>query len=124
MSTISKTNDLRKLIQAKLCGITPLVYYKVADEDALYPHIVHNIERVNRIAEHRDDVLLEINIWTKSAFEANELADAVEATLKNKNLPQDTILPTFYLESRLDVADEDKTISHIQIIFNVQNYER
>ena len=122
--TISKTNDLRKLIQTKLCSITPLVYYKVADEDALYPHIVHNINRVNQIVEHRDDVSVEIDIWTKSEYEAIELADAVEAALKNENLPQDTILPTFYMESRLDVADEDKTISHIRIIFNVQNYER
>lgn len=122
--TISKTNDLRKLVQTRLKDITPLVYYRRADEDALYPHIVHLIDRVNILAEHRDDVSLVVDIWTKSDSVANELADAVEKSFDRENLPQETILPTFFLETRITVEDDDKSISHIQMTFTVQNYER
>jgi hypothetical protein len=122
--TISKTNDLRKLVQTRLKDITPLVYYRKADEDALYPHIVHLIDRVNILAEHRDDVSLVVDIWTKSDSVANELADAVEKSFDRENLPQETILPTFFLETRIYVEDDDKNISHIQMTFTVQNYER
>lgn len=122
--TISKTNDLRKLVQTQLKSITANVHYKNADEGTLYPHIVHVVERTNKIVEHRDDVSVVIDVWTKSATEAVELADSVERILDRENLPQDTILPTFFLESKIDVKDEDKSISHIQLTFNVQNYER
>lgn len=122
--TISKTNDLRKLVQAQLKTITANVYHKNAADDALYPHIVHAIEGTNKIAEHRDDVSVVVDVWTKSASEAIEMADAVERILDRENLPQGTILPTFFLESKNDVKDEDKSISHIQLAFNVQNYER
>ena len=124
MVTISKTNDLRKLVQEKLKTVTDRVYYKKADEKALYPHIVHVIERVNLIAEHRDDVSLVVDVWTKSVTDANELADSVESIFNRENLPQDTILPTFFMENRVDIEDEDKSISHIQMTFTVQNYER
>lgn len=122
--TISKTNDLRRLVQEQLKTITENVYHKIADEDAVYPHIVHVIDRTNVIAEHRDDVTLIVDVWTKSAPEALELADAVESVLNRKNLPQETILPTFFLETKIDVKDDDKSICHIQLSFNVQNYER
>ena len=122
--TISKTNDLRRLVQEKLKEINSLVYYKKADKDAMYPHIVHMIDRVNLIAEHRDDVSLIVDVWAKSELDANELADTVENVFNRENLPQDTILPTFFLENRFDIDDDDNSISHIQIIFNVQNYER
>ena len=77
--TISKTNDLRKLVQELLKEITPLVYYRKADKDALYPHIVHLIDRVNLIAEHRDDVSLLVDIWTKSESSANDLLQSLSA---------------------------------------------
>ena len=122
--TISTTNELRKLVQELLKEITPLVYYKIADEDALFPHIVHLIDRVNLIAEHRDDVSLTVDIWTKSESNAIDMADEVEKKLNRENLPQDGILPTFFLETRITVSDDDKDISHIQMTFTVQNYER
>lgn len=122
--TISKTNELRKLIHTQLKTITADVYYKKADDDAIYPHIVHALERTNLIAEHRDDVTLVVDVWTKSVSKALEMADSVERVLDRENLPQDTILPTFFLETKIDVKDEDKSISHIQLTFNVQNYER
>lgn len=122
--TISKTNDLRELVQSKLLEITQLVYYKKADKDALYPHIVHVIDRTNIIAEHRDDVSVTVDVWAKSEASAIELADNVEQKLNRKNIPQETILPTFFLESRLNVVDDDKNISHMQLVFSVQNYER
>lgn len=122
--TISKTNDLRKLVQEKLKSVTDRVYYKHADDGALYPHIVHVIERVNLVAEHRDDVSLVVDVWTKSVSDVNELADSVESVLNRENFPQDTILPTFFMENRVEIEDEDKSISHIQMTFTVQNYER
>lgn len=119
-----KSNEIRGLTQSLLEQVNGRVYYGKADEDVLYPHIVHRIERVDMIAEHRDDISVEVNVWSKSEREVNDLADSVEAALKGQNLPQENILPTYYLESRVNVEDEDKDLHHILLNFNVQNYER
>lgn len=123
---MSRTNDLRKLIQSELKKVCNNVYYKVADEDAIYPHIVFKLKSINTGDLSRSDFELQIDLWDNksSEFAISNLADSVEDLLKTANLPNETILPTFYTNSRFDVEDEDKAIRHIQISMQVQLYER
>lgn len=123
---MSRTNDLRKLIQSELKKVCGRVYYKIADEDALYPHIVFKIKSINTGDLSRSDYELQIDLWDNKSheYEMLNLADEVEDLLKTANLPNETILPTFYTNSRLNVDDEDKAIRHIQISMQVQLYER
>lgn len=121
-----RTNDLKKLIQTKLKTVTSLVYHEIADEKALYPHIVFGFDRIDLEDLSRQDYVLVVDVWDKgnSTTRVDDLADSVENLLQAENLPQENVLPTFYLMDERNVLDEDKAIKHKQIRFQIQNYDR
>lgn len=121
-----RTNDLKKLVQTKLKTLTTNVYHELADKDAVYPHIVFTFRRIDLQDLSRQDYILEVDVWDKEkdTTRIDNLADSVENLLQAKNLPQEHILPTFYLIDRRNILDEDKNIKHRQIQFQIQNYER
>ena len=125
-----RTNDLKLLVQTKLKTVTAKVYHELADEDALYPHIVFNFRRIDLSDLSRQDYILEVDVWDRltktnqNTQRIDNLADSVEKLFQAENLPQDYILPTFYLIDEQNVLDEDKQIRHRKIQFQVQNYER
>lgn len=127
------TNETRKLIKSQLDSLkadfgVKEVYFKIADNKQLYPHVVFNFDGINAYNEdnNRLDYRLVVDIWDKghSSTKVEDITDAVIEKLKKSNLPQRDILPTFYLESSRSVIDEDKNIKHNQIRFTIQNYER
>lgn len=122
---MSKTNTLRELIQSKLSEVVSNCWFETADDENMYPHIVWNLKRVNTGDLHRDDIYLDVDIWDRGASADNveDYADAVEAKLKTQNLPQATILPTFFLDGRQSIEDSDKMIKHRLVTFIIQNYE-
>lgn len=125
-----RTNELRKLVRWLIGqlkdehGIKEF-YYELARDDKMYPHIVFSFDNINTGDLYRHDLSLVIDIYDKSdsAYLVEQIADDVEDMFNAINLPQDTILPTFYLEARRSVPDEDKKIRHRQIEVTVQNYE-
>ena len=121
-----RTNDLKRLVQTKLKTVTAKVYHEIADDKALYPHIVFTFRRVDLGDLSRQDYILEVDVWDKgnSTQTVDNLADSVEKLLQAENLPQDNVLPTFYLINRQNILDEDKQIRHRRVQFQVQNYER
>lgn len=121
-----RTNDLKKLVQTKLKTVTANVYHELADEDALYPHVVFGFRRLDLNDISRQDYVLEINVWDKrsSTTVVDDITDSIENLLQAENLPQDHVLPTFYLIDRSNIPDEDKLIRHRRIQFQIQNYER
>lgn len=120
-----RSNDLRKVIQTKLKTVCQHVYYKIADDDAMYPHIVYDLSSVNLGDLNRKDYSIDIDVWDKDEpYNAEDLADKVENLFNNANIPQTTILPTFFTENRSSVEDPDKKINHILIRVIAQSYER
>lgn len=123
-----RTNDLKKLIQTQLKTVQKdiKVYHEVADDTAVYPHLVFQFRRIDLNDLSRQDYVLQVDVWDRnnSTQTVDNLADSVENLLQGKNLPQTNVLPTFYLIDRKTVEDEDKMIRHRQIQFQVQNYER
>lgn len=124
---MSKTNELRIVVRDVIVAATDLsaVYYERADAAALYPHITFAFDRVDINDFARNDYSITVDIWDKGddATQVEALADAVADAFNNNNAPQSTILPTFFLEYRRTVLDEDKTIRHKQIQLVAQNYE-
>lgn len=129
---MNRTNELRKLVKSMLSekkfteeNKIKDVYYENADDEAMFPHIVFDFDTVNLGDLHRKDKSLVIDIYDKSdsAFLVEKIADEIEDMFNAKNLPQENILPTFFLEDRRTVLDEDKKIRHRQIEIIVQNYE-
>lgn len=127
---MSKTNELRALIVSELNSISGNngVYYQIANENSIFPHIVFDFDSVNTLADDRcrENYKLIIDVWDRctSASLVNDIADNVEGILHDVNLPQTNILPTIYLDSRRNLRDEDKLIRHIQLTFSIQIYER
>lgn len=125
-SETTKTNDLKKLIQTKLKTLTTNVYYEIAADNAMYPHIVFSFKTINLGDLWRQDYMLDVDVWDKGQNTTNidTLCDNIESLLHMQNLPQTKILPTFYLVDRRSIVDEDKTIKHRLVRFQIQNYVR
>lgn len=123
---MSKTNDLKELIQGRLLTVCTSTSFGTARDTNMYPHIVWDMTSANLNDLSRDDIVLDIDIWDRgtSTVRIDELSDSVEALFKTENLPQDNILPTFYLMSKKAPEDPDKNIKHRVITFEIQNYER
>lgn len=125
-SDSTKTNDLKKLIQTKLKTLATDVYYEIAADSAMYPHIVFAFNTIDLGDLSRQDYILNVDVWDKGNFTTaiDELCDKIESLLQGENLPQTRILPTFYLMDRKSIIDEDKKIKHRLIRFQIQNYVR
>lgn len=121
-----RTNDLIELIKTKLSTVASDVYYEVADEDALYPHVVFSFQQINLGDLSRQDYELDVDVWDKGeeTETVENLCDSIEHLLHGANIPQKNILPTFYLIDRRILFDEDKEIRHRVVRFQIQNYER
>lgn len=119
-----KTNALRKIIQSNIQSVVTS-YYRTADEGALYPHAVYDFENIDLGDIWRDDSILIVDIWDKGNDTARieDITDSIEAMFNAANLPNDEVLPTFYRIGRKPVDDEDKTIMHRQLKFQIQNYD-
>ena len=55
----TKTNDLKKLIQTKLKTLSSNVYFEIADDTAMYPHIVFSFRTINLDDISRQDYILD-----------------------------------------------------------------
>lgn len=120
---MSKTVTLRRLIRTQLQTVAGETYHKSAPPNAAYPNKVYTLKSVS-FTDARDDFDLCIDIWHRGDVKvAEELADQIERLLNNANLPQETIFPTFFRESRYTVEDPDKELIHLQLRFIVQLYE-
>lgn len=125
-AVITRTNHLKKLVQTKLKTITTDVYFEIAKDNAIYPHVVFDFETVNLGDLSREDFILAVDVWDQNENTTNidNMCDQIEDLFSNKNLPQTNILPTFFKIDRRTVIDPDKSIKHRLIRFQIQNYER
>lgn len=121
---MSKTAALRAVIQSQLNTVSGKTYHKRADVKAEYPYKTYTLKSVS-FTDARDDFDLCVDVWDLSddPKPAEELADQIEKLFTNTNLPQSTVLPTFYRDGRITVEDPNKSIQHIQLHFMVQLYE-
>lgn len=119
---MSKTYELRKIIQPLLRQSLGEAYYEDASSDAAYPYKVWELTNIDLDDMSRDDIILIVNVWSDNAKEADEVADEIEKTLNGLNAPKGDSYPTFYRMGRIRVPDEDKNIKHRELKFNIQNY--
>lgn len=121
---MSKTNSLKEIIQSK---IDPIVksYHRFASTTNIFPHAVYNFENVDLQDINRDDLILIVDVWDKGndTSRAEDIADQIEKLFNAANLPGEDVLPTFFRIGRKPIDDEDKTMIHRQLKFQIQNYD-
>lgn len=121
------TNKLRTVIDTKLkvlpdtLGIKE-VGYRLASDQAMYPHIVWDIDRIDPTDMGRVDYTINIDVWGRSESNVFNIMDAIVEALSFSNDPDSCILPTFYNASAGTVDDPDKTIVHGIVRFDCQVY--
>ena len=120
---MSKTNALREIIQEKINAIVKS-YYRIADEKNLFLHATYDFENIDLGDINRDDAILIVDLWDKGkdTSRIEDCADRIEALFNAANFPSEEVLPTFYRISRKPIDDEDKTIMHRRLKFQIQNY--
>lgn len=130
---MSKSNELRAMIVSKLNDIKTQygingIYYQLAQDNALFPHIVFDMDRTFTLTDdlNRRDINLIIDVYDRgnNTQKVHNIADAVEDLLDKANVPGTNNLSTLYFSARRHLPDEDKLIKHIQLEFTIQNYER
>lgn len=114
------------MIQSQLETVPGGTYHADAvPADAELPYKTYQLSRQN-LADiaRRADIDLCIDVWDigPDRKRVDEIADAVEGLFCGVNLPQSTILPTIYGDSRYPVAEKDTNIKHEQLHFAVQQY--
>lgn len=122
-----RTNEIRKLVLEELDRIkestgVKSVYFEDAPDDAMYPHVIFSFSGTNLDDMNRKDFTIDVDVYTKDNPERYDIVDMIEDAFVFKNAPQEDILPTFYLLSRVDVLDQDKSIKHTVIRLECQNY--
>lgn len=121
---MSKTIELRKLIVKLLKEVNKSVFYENASDKAKYPYIVYNLDNINTVNYPRNDIILTIDVWDRSnsTVTVETLADKIEDVLNMLNKPSKNLFPTFYLEDRMSIDDEDPLIRRRQLKFKIENY--
>lgn len=121
---MSKTIELRKLIVKLLKEVNKSVFYENASDKAEYPYIVYNLDNINTVNYPRNDIILTIDVWDRSnsTITVESLTDKIEDVLNMLNKPSKNLFPTFYLEDRMSIDDEDPSIRRRQLKFKIENY--
>ena len=122
---MGKTAALRRLVAEQLQAVPGQTYHRNAAPDAAYPYKTYEVS-VSFPDSCQVNCELTVDIWNRGPDwkAVEEIADQIEEIFNDANLPQDTILPTFFRESRTPVADPDKALQHIQQRFFVHLYEK
>lgn len=123
-----RTNELRKAViedleQVKAEYGIKEIYYKEADEHKVYPHLVINFRPVDTSDFFRSDYIVDVDVYSKDEFLTLDISDAVEEVFCNNNDPRETILPTFFLQTKQPVDDPDKSIHHVVVRMQSQLYK-
>lgn len=123
---MSKTAALRLLIKSQLDTVQGETYHRRAEPNAKFPYKEYELSRADFGDSARDDIVLEVNVWDRApdSKTVEEIADEIEALFNVANLPQETILPTFFRTGRQHVDDPDKDIQRIMLTFLIQLYTK
>lgn len=121
---MSKTIELRKLIVKLLKEVNKSVFYENASDKAKYPYIVYNLDNINTVNYPRNDIILTIDVWDRSnsTVTVETLTDNIEVVLNMLNKPSKNLFPTFYLEDRMSIDDEDPLIRRRELKFKIESY--
>jgi len=127
-----RTNQLREVIKDKLEHLrdnfpeikSDGIAYGQVSTSVMYPHVVYDFSDMDPMDMGREDLTLDVHVWTKDRAQSFDIIDEVVDLLSFSNDPQPYILPTFYFTSAGTIDDPDKSICHAVVRFQVQNYRR
>lgn len=122
------TNDIRILVDSRLNSIKTSygikdIGYRLASDQKVYPHVVWDITTTTPADMGREDYLIDFHVWGKEEIGVFQIMDAIKDLFMFRNVPTNTILPTFYEMSAGTIEDPDRTLAHGVVRMQCQVYE-
>lgn len=115
--------ELRLLIKELLDKAEGATFYRFASNAAAYPYKVFSFGKT-RYSDSRD-VEICIDLYDRNGGDRLcAIADEIERIFDDLNAPQDGILPTFFLDDRYPVEENDKELEHIQMRIQTNLYDK
>lgn len=118
---VSSTIALRKDIKSLLSNVHERVFYRKANEKAIYPYIIYVIKDIYGAK------VLEINLWNidseDSTVVIENLSDEIQKALDDSIVINDNhSIILYYNEDRKWIDDEDKRIQRINFSYEIRYY--
>jgi hypothetical protein len=121
---MSKTTELRKILNGLFETLITEVHYDTVDDDAPYPHLQYEVREI-LYNDGKTVIDLEINIFDYGTGSRviEELADDLQDLLHKYHFINDKIQFTCYKSTRNIVEEEDKKIRRRRLTFEIQLHE-
>lgn len=115
---MTKTIQLRKDIHNLLKSIHNNIFYRRAQHEDIYPHVVYTIKDIFNAK------VLSIDIWDKDSDTKiiEEIADNIENLKDTIITNENHTIVLYYNEDRRWIDDEDKDIERINMSFEIRYY--
>ncbi len=120
--------ELRSKLTDSLKSLHPRVFFQLAPDDAIFPYLVFDFSNSVADGEFLENFVVDIDGWDRPAsgntYALEILMQTVNETLNKKSIVTENIAVTFYLENRLSLQDDDKSIKRRKYIYQAKLFER
>lgn len=101
-------------------------YNDRAPTNSKYPYLIIDSSSVSINEYPRIDISLELNVWDRSQnySSVNRVADEIQLFFDRKSFVNDQYVFTFYIDSRDNLDDEDKTLKRCLIKYDLEIYSK
>lgn len=123
---MSRTNDHKEVIMEQLAPLCPSLFYQISPDSAGFPRAVYELRQLSVHDYPYEKHLLTLHLYDKCADEAlQDTADAVTAVMDGKILETEGFYyQFFYNQDRQPVPEQEKSLRHIMLTFEVRIYAR
>ena len=123
---MSRTNDHKEVIMEQLAPLCPSLFYQISPDSAGFPRAVYELRQLSVHDYPYEKHLLTLHLYDKRADEAlQDTADAVTAVMDGKILETEGFYyQFFYNQDRQPVPEQEKSLRHIMLTFEVRIYAR
>jgi hypothetical protein len=119
--------DLLTFIYNQIQSTYEKTYFEKAPQDTLYPYVVFHLPNISEV-EVREDIVLEVDIWTNTGdiAELETITDNVDKKLNRLPNLDDNFQCKIYRDTpyRLTLPDQDETIDRRRLRYNIKLYRR
>ena len=123
---MSRTNDHKEVIMEQLAPLCPSLFYQISPDSAGFPRAVYELRQLSVHDYPYEKHLLTLHLYDKCADEAlQDTADTVTAVMDGKILETEGFYyQIFYNQDRQPVPEQEKSLRHIMLTFEVRIYAR
>ena len=116
----------RELIHPYLKSIHPRVYFQVAPDSAEFPYLVYDFTQIVNDGEEFETVAVDVDGWdlTDDTTALETLMQTVNDALNKKTLTAEGLAVTFYLDRKLPLRDDNKSIRRRKYIYEARLFGR